>query len=749
MNKKGFTIIEIIISISLLVVITIIVIISIQKNNKKSDEKLYNYVSNSVVVAHESNKKNEEYLKKNYGYYVYSVDELKKLGIIDEKTLNNYINELEEKSNLVDYTKAVLVKDYVDNGIVDVIYPYQENKMLLLDELDEAYVYYKGNEYHEFKCSDFLTKPTYFDKNYTKNELNNFENLKCRVSICDSDICSNTLENSESFSDKISLSTNKNIYYLDYEYRDLDNNVYHNYLKYDNKNKESLFTYMPRIINLINLDNIKIKAFDKNKNEITDYNSWYKSPTIVVYNNNEELVLDNNTKGNLVFSGSVEHSFDVSSVMLDSIDYTGEYSIKFKLQDLEYNSLNNIKIDNSIPIITSSTLNRSGSNYEYSIKVTDENSGIKSIALSGPKSKKESFTSYIKNINRTFTLDSNYTKYSIVIEDNAGNIVTKSLSDEVMVSVTAVDDTLFKFNISASNIKSINIKFDENNKLSTEQNGLLSKYNVSKSVNEYSNTFDLYELLTTLKDTIRSDFVSKPEFNIKIEVKDKNNKAKKYSYKIGYDWMDKELLYTTQNWDHQNNAIYVNNNNDIVVQHQRNASGYVPYYNYTNFYRFPNFDRETITPVETEKKSYAEVVYKFDTKEVRVLTISRYNDDNDKYFDTVYNLMTKNISQTYLGKCNSRRCKTVFVEEDPKLTLIDNKRYTCDFNLFKDEYNKYLTLLAYSQYHYKGDYFTQKNYCIYNNGYYYKLLNFRDAEAKTRDLHMLKFKVGLDIKLDR
>ena len=748
MNKKGFTIIEIIISISLLVVITTIVIISIQKNNKKSDEKLYNYVSNSVVVAHESNKKNEEYLKKNYGYYVYSVDELEKLGIIDKKTLNNYINELEEKSNLVDYTKAVLVKDYVDNGIVDVIYPYQENKMLLLDELDEAYVYYKGNEYHEFKCSDFLTKPTYFDKNYTKNELNNFEDLKCRVSVCDSDICSNTLENSESFSDKISLSTSKNIYYLDYEYIDLDNNVYHNYLKYDYKNKESSFTYMPRIINLINLDNIKIKAFDKNKNEIIDYNSWYKSPTIVVYNNNEELVLDNNTKGNLVFSGSVEHSFDVSSVTLDSIDYTGEYSIKFKLQDLEYNSSNNIKIDNSDPIITSSTLNRSGSNYEYNIKAIDENSGIKSIILSGPKSKKESFTSYVKDINRTFTLDSNYTKYSIVIEDNAGNIVTKSLSDEVMVNVNAVDDTLFKFNISTSNIKSINIKFDENNKLSTEQNGLLSKYNVSKSVNEYSNTFDLYELLTTLKDTIRSDFVSKPEFNIKIEVKDKNNQVKKYSYKIGYKWVYNMLYYTTQNQWHINEDIYVNDNNDIVVNHQRavvSRNSSMPFYYSTRLYRIPDFGDEIVS---SESKSYWKIVYKFNTKEVRVLTVTRKNDDSDNYYDTVYNLTTKKSSKTYLGSCNTRRCKKSFVETDSKLMLINSKKYTCDFSSFDSEFNDYLNLLAYSEYHNKNDKISQKNYCIYSDGYYYKLLNFRDAENKTWDLHMLKFKVGLDIKLD-
>ena len=115
-NKKGFTIIEIIISLTLIVLIGTISIIYLNKD-KNSKEKNIKSILNAADVYYSTNKNNiKELLSENYGFIVLNISEIKDSGLLklDYKLPDND-NENE------DYTKMIIFDDnYLGENPFDI-----------------------------------------------------------------------------------------------------------------------------------------------------------------------------------------------------------------------------------------------------------------------------------------------------------------------------------------------------------------------------------------------------------------------------------------------------------------------------------------------------------------------------------------------------------------------------------------------------------------------------------------------------
>lgn len=120
MNKKGFTLVEIIACLVIITLIASIVIISLNNpDNENSKEEIVNTVKQIYDVYTSAN-----IVLENTETLTVYIEDLINMGLIDENGLiyGNDEKIYEDKTN--GYDKAIICYD--DNGYKNVIYPYKE-----------------------------------------------------------------------------------------------------------------------------------------------------------------------------------------------------------------------------------------------------------------------------------------------------------------------------------------------------------------------------------------------------------------------------------------------------------------------------------------------------------------------------------------------------------------------------------------------------------------------------------------------
>lgn len=136
MNKKGYTIIEIIICIALIAGISVISIVTLKKSNDNK-EKIISIVKTAADVYYSSNENIKQKLENNYGYLLISIDELKENGMLKDNLEILKSNNIEKYDSVLVYdmdkvekliNKSEYLEDYV--GYIDYQYPYIEKTFI-------------------------------------------------------------------------------------------------------------------------------------------------------------------------------------------------------------------------------------------------------------------------------------------------------------------------------------------------------------------------------------------------------------------------------------------------------------------------------------------------------------------------------------------------------------------------------------------------------------------------------------------
>ena len=174
-NKKGFTLIEVIVSLVIIISISTLVIVNLKKESVDDVRKLENEIISSSDVYFSLNNSKIKELEDNYGYLVLTVQELLDMGIVDENFLKNKLTSELLGSEVDNYKKLVIKK--IDNnlnedgllGLYDIIYPYTINSNISL--IFDNYLYY-GNITGINICKLGLTDNIkYFNMNYEVSNL--------------------------------------------------------------------------------------------------------------------------------------------------------------------------------------------------------------------------------------------------------------------------------------------------------------------------------------------------------------------------------------------------------------------------------------------------------------------------------------------------------------------------------------------------------------------------------------------------
>lgn len=131
-NKKGFTLVEIIVVISLLALLSIILVISLNKVQKNSKENSWNKLVERIKSAADVYlEKSPEYIKNVYyeaGVSYLSVNTLITEGLIDEEHL---VDERDNKSILEKEEKYQYVKAYLNEDLaLEYMYPAETSSYI-------------------------------------------------------------------------------------------------------------------------------------------------------------------------------------------------------------------------------------------------------------------------------------------------------------------------------------------------------------------------------------------------------------------------------------------------------------------------------------------------------------------------------------------------------------------------------------------------------------------------------------------
>lgn len=313
MNKKGFTIIEIIMSLSLIVVISVVCIVVFKKNNsidnvyKKNVEELIK----ASEVYYNSNYMDKNEIKFDNSFNI-SIKDIYKKGLISEskyRYFDNY-NSMHVNEDDINYL-AVLVEKY-NNGFVDITYPSIDNSLKLADKE----IYFFENENNIFLENN-------------KNVVDNINNLS------------------------------KNIDYNYYEYNNLTNDCEGNSeskIICNNLKKNNLFDGVETSENQIDKYSINLKYIisgEEDKRELEKRTQKidlkligdnYLKHIIKVKHNNSEI---NNDEIDITTNSDVSISFDTSSLN-DVVKEKLSLKLKYSFGTQEYSKISDVSIE---PII--------------------------------------------------------------------------------------------------------------------------------------------------------------------------------------------------------------------------------------------------------------------------------------------------------------------------------------------------------------------------------------------------------------
>lgn len=414
-NKKGFTIIEIIISLTLIVLIGTISIIYLNKD-KNSKEKNIKSILNAADVYYSTNKNNiKELLSENYGFIVLNISEIKDSGLLklDYKLPDND-NENE------DYTKMIIFDDnYLGEnpfdiesekiGDINFIYPYVSNKPKMINltkiELyDFEYDYFKRNSTDESIlnkiCSYNLTdnKILYFDKDYKVTlhdyecNFNNDKKLTYHITDGEKEITKDR---------EITEITTENVLKIMKENDELSN--------YDGKwtNKNIIYGY--NASNEIE----ELKICGSNDMGFMDCSIAIENVTINDYENKVK-----NIRGKII---NFEKEYEPSTPIYGSYNITGKV---FSDQKKTISKAMTILSDKIPPTISSDDLNNSN------LFTIEDNQYIGNYIIKDMNGNTIKEKNYDNSLKKEDTIDISDVKGSFIIsvEDKAGNKTTKNVS---------------------------------------------------------------------------------------------------------------------------------------------------------------------------------------------------------------------------------------------------------------------------------------------------------------------------------
>ena len=429
MNKKGFTLIEIILSITIIAVIATLSIVTFTKK-KDSTDKIKNTIISAADVYYSTSKKVQQEVKNNGGFIVFSVEDLINNGVLDKNftvtELENTLSE-EEKKEGKTYEKIVFYYD-ISNLEEDkittydkYIYPYEQNKPFILNleelklEYDEVTNKDISNPEENFNCTTDIETLYYLSKDYTKEKLNNYECERNKIYYFRNDGKTTNID-------------------LPYSNIDIDLNDERKITVYPKFNPKIVGTTTSNEIytcgNWSNED-ITLKLEDNNNTNILDHNLSYEWSNIET---NEEITITTSENINLNYSLKGK-----TKKLKDTVITAGELSC-------------DVKIDKISP-----TVEYDGNNFT----IKDNDSGIKNLTI------KVNNKDEVNNTYKAGT-KSTYYKYSkdnlinknvsVKVEDNAGNVenFTPNVDDLPSIKVEPVPNTYTKFKVMLKNYKNLN-----------------------------------------------------------------------------------------------------------------------------------------------------------------------------------------------------------------------------------------------------------------------------------------------------
>ena len=493
--KKGFTLVELIISVGLIALIAVMSIVFIVNRKDKTEDKTIALIKNSASVKYLSSAENVEEIKDNLGYKVYNINDLINDGLLEEKVTDS-VNKLKEKE--IDsikkgyYDKILLKYDYSRSGEgnIEYIYPYVPNTNGYLElNYDNEITYFITTSSTNFPCKTGVNFIGYIDEDYNATKINtelvssyiwnnSLNNLSCRIITDENPIFdpeATNIENYQALFDEqinnyknnknVSIESGEDTILLQYIYKTSEGNY--------------LIAKDSRTVKPLVLDNLKLVAYSENE-KIEDYSRWYKGNVKVQLEDDKNKLVNISAfvdTSNIIWKR--ENGISETEAALDSVIFRDSGKIKPYLKisysgySKEYNFLDYINIDNNSPKIEGLKLENIMNGEElkgFKIKFTakDEHSGLKKLIFKDTTSDKvfeQDFSTlsndfeFNKTIKDSVGGSFNSRDWEITIIDNVGNETKTQLSDVPKVSVTPVEGSVFDFNVNIGSAKQATIEF--------------------------------------------------------------------------------------------------------------------------------------------------------------------------------------------------------------------------------------------------------------------------------------------------
>ncbi len=519
-NKKGFTLIEIIVCIVLISLIATISIILLKNNSDKSEDKNKKEIVSAADVYFSLNDKYKKELEENNGYLVLNISELVDEGLLDKKILD----KLPKDSNGISYKKIIVKKkDEVllgsgdDVGLYDYIYPYIENK----DVCVFGTIYYYNR--------DFISTDSCVKEDDDLKYLNeNYEIMK---------FPSNTMI--DSCSDN--LTSSFGLKYKVFKYR------------YNDEKKEC-----PVRVEQCNERKIKL-YMNKDEGE-SEYNGDWTNKDITLKlesQNNEsdncdnafKIQMDNNeiTNNSIIVESNKEQIINENKIIYFALN--GEDKVSEAKQ---------IRYDGIKPKIELGT--KVGN--RYSINLSDEGSGLESYKCNNGEKIN------ISTNEATIYVTNSCTK--ITVWDIVGNKSDSILDYSNFKSIQINPLNEYEFEILFENYNeltnvTINYNYDENNNIS-------KKYDVSNNKIKV-NVFDFLVSCSEnyyCQKYLKSKFTNK--FILNFGIKNDNNELTNFNIKFNMSLHEYSMIHL--DYSLEDSKIYllgINSNSDILINNYFNT----------------------------------------------------------------------------------------------------------------------------------------------------------------------------------
>lgn len=546
-NKKGFTLIEIIVCLVLITAIGTGVTLTIVKNDNPQEkiDNVTKVVKSASEVYLSANTQLVDKLNKNQGFLVLDVQELIELGYL--KT--NIFDDIENISN--GYDKVILKKrdiddlDYIykenegsflDIGLYDVIYPYKENenKLILFDK--PILIYNSDNISEDIRSNCLLEELIIFDENYNK------KNTPFGKYFC------------SELTDENIIKQSNEIKYIKYKY-----DVYEGYRKVENCKKRDIVYYL-----------------ENSKREYDGY--WTNKYIKVFFGSSDSSFCDDYFKLN-TFNKAEEE------VEENLIKESGKYNSIISFNgEIKETKIKNVYIDQTEPEL--SNISRNGIGPNYILELNDNESGLdlENIRIDGEKINLDN----ISCAHETDSSESNGGPHNCEIKisnnfntieygDIAGNKVTSQLDslDIKTISYNVIDSTKFKVKLKKFNDRDFTLKYFYNNSNSISISQLTDEGS-NKNDNEIERTIDILSILTMCgnndecKNSFNGNLFREPvDLRFQIIVDEKT-----YDFKMRFNiYFDKNnnILIDTGH-EKQFNVLGVNSFGNVLFEEQYNRT---------------------------------------------------------------------------------------------------------------------------------------------------------------------------------